>query len=78
MKVAIGGGVDTNENWNELSDYVLEAEKLGVDSVWSAEAWGLDGATTLAYLAATTPKIPLGVGIFQPAGRRPRTLAIAA
>ncbi|MCH8814277.1 MAG: LLM class F420-dependent oxidoreductase [Chloroflexi bacterium] len=78
MKVAIGGGVDTNENWDELSDYVIEAEKLGVDSVWSAEAWGLDGATTLAYLAAKTSKIKLGSGILQTVGRTPANLAMTA
>jgi alkanesulfonate monooxygenase SsuD/methylene tetrahydromethanopterin reductase-like flavin-dependent oxidoreductase (luciferase family) len=78
MKVAIGGGVDTNENWNELTDYVVEAENLGVDSVWSAEAWGLDGATTLAYLAAKTSKIKLGSGILQTVGRTPANLAMTA
>ena len=78
MKVAIGGGVDTNEDWDELSDYVIEAEKLGVDSVWSAEAWGLDGATTLAYLAAKTSKIKLGSGILQTVGRTPANLAMTA
>jgi F420-dependent oxidoreductase-like protein len=78
MKVAIGGGLDTNENWDELTTYVLEAERLGVDSVWSAEAWGLDGATILAYLVAKTSRIKLGSGIFQTVGRTPANLAMTA
>jgi F420-dependent oxidoreductase-like protein len=78
MKVAIGGGLDTNENWDELTTYVLEAERLGVDSVWSAEAWGLDGATILAYLAAKTSRIKLGSGILQTVGRTPANLAMTA
>ena len=79
MKVAIGaGGVDAAENWEELSTYVVEAERLGVDSVWSAEAWGHDGATPLAYLAAKTSRIKLGSGILQTVGRTPANLAMTA
>jgi len=78
MKVAIGGGVDSTENWDELTTYVLEAERMGVDSVWSAEAWGHDGATPLAYLAAKTSRIKLGSGILQTVGRTPANLAMTA
>jgi alkanesulfonate monooxygenase SsuD/methylene tetrahydromethanopterin reductase-like flavin-dependent oxidoreductase (luciferase family) len=78
MKVAIGGGLDTNENWDELTTFVQEAERLGVDSVWSAEAWGLDGATILAFLAAKTSRIKLGSGILQTVGRTPANLAMTA
>ena len=65
MKTAIGVALTTDENWDEFSDYVLEAERMGVDSVWSAEAWGHDGATPLAYLAAKTSRIKLGSGILR-------------
>lgn len=78
MKTAIGGTIDTNENWDELSTYVTEAERMGVDSVWSAEAWGLDGATPLAYLAAKTSRIRLGSGILQTVARTPANLAMVA
>ncbi len=44
---------------------VLEAEKLGFDSVWAAEAYGSDAATVLAWLASQTSTIRLGSGIFQ-------------
>src|SRR5260370_39589414 len=40
------------------------AEELGYDSIWTAEAYGSDAATVLAWLAAGTKKIKLGSGIF--------------
>ena len=46
-----------------------EAERLGYDSVWAAEAYGSDAATVLAWLAAGTTKIKLGSAIFQMPGR---------
>src|SRR5881628_3766387 len=78
MKTAIGVGLTTDENWDEFSTYVIEGERMGVDSVWSAEAWGHDGATPLAYLAAKTSRIKLGSGILQTVGRTPANLAMTA
>jgi F420-dependent oxidoreductase-like protein len=51
--------------WPELVDFVREAEHLGVDAVWVAEAWGADGPSALGYLAAVTERITLGSAIFQ-------------
>ncbi|MEA2123261.1 MAG: hypothetical protein QOI80_43 [Solirubrobacteraceae bacterium] len=48
---------------------VREAEALGFDSVWAAEAYGSDAATVLAWLASQTSTIRLGAGIFQIPGR---------
>ena len=48
---------------------MIEAERMGVDIIWSAEAWGMDGVTTLAYLAAVTSKVTLGTGILQISAR---------
>ncbi|PYM99290.1 MAG: LLM class F420-dependent oxidoreductase [Candidatus Rokuibacteriota bacterium] len=48
---------------------VLLAERLGFDSVWTAEAYGSDAITPLAYLAALTKRIRLGTGIMQLAAR---------
>ncbi|HEX4458963.1 MAG TPA: LLM class F420-dependent oxidoreductase [Polyangia bacterium] len=59
-------------------DMIREAEKLGYDSVWSAEAWGSDAATPLAWIAAQTTKIKLGTGIMQLPGRSPANTAMTA
>jgi F420-dependent oxidoreductase-like protein len=59
-------------------DLVLEAERLGFSSVWTAEAYGNDAATVLAFLAAKTSTIELGSGIFQIPGRSPAMAAMTA
>src|ERR1700685_4560068 len=43
---------------------VQEAERLGYDSVWAAEAYGSDTATVLGWLAGQTSTIRLGSGVF--------------
>ncbi|MEX0785382.1 MAG: LLM class F420-dependent oxidoreductase [Dehalococcoidia bacterium] len=77
MKLSIGLGM-TTDNWDEVGDYVVEAERLGVDTVWSAEAWGFDAVTPLAYLAAKTSRIRLGTGIMQAGTRTPALVAMTA
>ncbi|MBA2567505.1 MAG: LLM class F420-dependent oxidoreductase [Thermoleophilaceae bacterium] len=57
---------------------VREAEELGFDSVWAAEAYGSDAATVLAWLAAQTGRIRLGSAIFQIPGRSPAMCAMTA
>jgi F420-dependent oxidoreductase-like protein len=57
---------------------VREAESLGFDSVWSAEAYGSDAATVLAWLAGQTETIKLGSAIFQMPGRSPAMTAMTA
>ncbi|HEX3993991.1 MAG TPA: LLM class F420-dependent oxidoreductase [Acetobacteraceae bacterium] len=57
---------------------VQRAEQLGYDSVWSAEAYGSDAVTPLAYLAAVTKRIRLGTGIMQLAARTPANAAMCA
>jgi F420-dependent oxidoreductase-like protein len=56
---------------------VLLAEKLGYDSVWTAEAYGSDAITPLAYLAGLTKHIRLGTGIIQVSARSPAATAMA-
>jgi F420-dependent oxidoreductase-like protein len=56
---------------------VQRAERLGYDSVWTAEAYGSDAVTPLAYLAAVTRRIRLGTGIMQLAARTPAACAMA-
>jgi F420-dependent oxidoreductase-like protein len=57
---------------------VLEAERLGYDSVWAAEAYGSDAATILGWLAQATSRIRLGSGIFQMPGRSAAMTAMTA
>jgi F420-dependent oxidoreductase-like protein len=54
------------------------AESLGYDSVWTAEAYGSDAATVLAWLAAGTSRIKLGSGIFQIPARSAAMTAMTA
>jgi len=57
---------------------VREAEQLGYDSVWTAEAYGSDAATILGWIAQATTKIRIGSGIFQMPGRSPAMTAMTA
>ena len=59
------------------TEKILLAERLGYDSVWTAEAYGSDAITPLAYLAAITRRIRLGTGIMQLAARTPAAAAMA-
>ncbi|MBL7501087.1 LLM class F420-dependent oxidoreductase [Frankia sp. CNm7] len=59
-----------------LADVALRAEAAGYDSVWSAEAWGSDAFTPLAYLAARTSGLRLGTAIAQMAARTPAATAM--
>ena len=61
-----------------LVELTQEAERLGFDSVWSAEAWGSDAFSPLAYLAAHTSTIKLGTGVVQLSGRTPTAAAMHA
>ncbi|MFT7598230.1 MAG: F420-dependent oxidoreductase-like protein [Acidimicrobiales bacterium] len=67
MRTCIQVGADGD--WQETVTYVTEAERLGVDICWVAEAWGSDAVTPLSYLAAKTETILLGAGIFQVGAR---------
>ncbi len=59
-------------------DLVLEAERLGFDSVWTAEAYGSDAVSLLCWLGARTKKIKLGTGILQISARTPACVAMTA
>ena len=55
-----------------------EAERLGYDSVWTAEAWGSDAFTPLTWIAAHTSRIRLGTAVAQMAARTPTATAMHA
>jgi F420-dependent oxidoreductase-like protein len=62
----------------ELIALAQEAERLGYDSAWAAEAWGTDAVTVLSWLAATTSTIKVGSAIMQIPGRTPANTAMTA
>ena len=81
MKTAIAVGGPASGQPSEfarLAAFAVEAEKLGVDSAWSAEAWGYDAVSILAYLAAKTERLVLGSGILQISARAPAMTAMTA
>src|SRR5215213_2654037 len=63
---------------DEQLKLVREAESLGYDSVWTAEAYGSDAATILGWLAQATERIKLGSAIFQMPGRSAAMTAMTA
>jgi F420-dependent oxidoreductase-like protein len=65
-------------NPTELIGLAQEAERLGYDSAWAAEAWGTDAVTVLSWLAATTTRIKVGSAILQMPARTPANTAMTA
>jgi F420-dependent oxidoreductase-like protein len=59
-------------------ELILEAERLGFWSVWSAEAYGSDAVSPIAYMAAFTSTIKLGTAIMQMPARTPAMTAMTA
>ena len=81
MKVSIAYGGPASgrkRDWDQQVEFLREAEQMGVDIIWSAEAWGMDGVSTLAYLAAVTKRVQLGTGILQISARAPVMTAMTA
>ena len=81
MKTAIrvgGAASGGGEQFEATLELAIEAEKLGVDQAWSAEAWGMDAVVPLAYLAARTQRMQLGTGIMQVCARTPASTAMTA
>src|SRR5215468_1306517 len=59
-------------------DLICDADRLGFHSVWTAEAYGSDAVTPLAWIAARTERIHVASGIMQMAARTPATTAMTA
>jgi len=63
---------------HDLVALAVEAERAGMDSVWTSETWGSDALLTLTWIAAHTQRIGLGTGVVQMPGRTPASAAMAA
>jgi F420-dependent oxidoreductase-like protein len=77
MKLAALTGT-THTDWDDLASFALECERIGVDSLWSAEFFGHDAMTPLAYLAGQTSRIRLGTGVITMGARSPLAVAMAS
>jgi len=78
MRTATTVEASGGARWQEQADFVVEAEKLGLDACWVAEAWGSDAPSAIGYYAARTQKILLGSGIMQLGIRTPVAVAQTA
>ena len=61
-----------------VTEAIAEAERLGFDSIWTAEAYGSDGLTPLSWWGAATERVRLGTAIMQMSARQPAAAAMAA
>ena len=78
MRTATTVEATQHDTWSQTLAFVLEAEKLGLDICWVAEAWGSDAPSPLGYLAARTDRLLLGSGIIQLGTRTPPLIAMTA
>ena len=77
MKLGLMLGYWMPDPWDP-TDLVLEAERLGYDSAWTAEAYGSDVFSPLCWIGARTTRIKLGTGIMQISARTPACVAMTA
>lgn len=68
----------TGDDAGQAVALAVEAEKLGLDVCWVAEAWGADAPSALGYLAARTERMLLGSGVIQVGTRSPVLIAQTA
>jgi alkanesulfonate monooxygenase SsuD/methylene tetrahydromethanopterin reductase-like flavin-dependent oxidoreductase (luciferase family) len=75
MRAATTIEASSFDHWPAQRDFVVEAEKLGLDICWVAEAWGSDAPSALGYYAACTDRMLLGSGMIQVGTRTPVAVA---
>ena len=76
--ISVGSAYYDGEDWESMVEMVEAADRMGVDTVWSAEAWGMEAVSMLGYLASRTKRIRLGTGIMQISARTPAATAMTA
>jgi F420-dependent oxidoreductase-like protein len=70
--------VELSRAADEVAEFAVEAERLGLDVCWVAEAWGADAPSALGYIAARTDRMLLGSGVLQVGTRSPVMVAQTA
>jgi F420-dependent oxidoreductase-like protein len=78
VKTAINAGYWGAAPPAGAADLFDAAERLGIDQVWTAEAWGSDAWTPLAWYGSRTSRVALGTAVSQLSARPPATLAMTA
>ena len=78
MKLGVQLGYFGAQPTENIVAIAQEAETLGYETIWTAEAWGSDVFTPLSWIGAHTSKIKLGTGIAQLSARTPAATAMAA
>src|SRR5687767_12236954 len=77
MKLGLNLGY-SGSSIGDVLPLVELADRIGIDSVWTAEAYGSDAVTVLSFLAARTSQIKLGSAILQMPARTPANTAMTA
>src|SRR5438105_2678586 len=78
MKLALNQGLSGASSLSGDIDRVLEAERLGYESVWTSESYGADAVTMAMWIAARMHRMHVGTAIMQMAGRTPAAIAMTA
>ena len=78
LKLGLNTGYWTSGPPPGAAEAIAEADRLGFDSIWTAEAYGSDVLTPLAWWGAGTERVKLGTAIMQMSARTPAAAAMAA
>ena len=78
MKIGLSTGYWSAGPPSDVVENIIEAQRLGFDSVWTSEAYGSDALTPLAWWGSSTTSMRLGTAIMQMAARTPTAAAMAA
>ena len=78
LKLGLGLGYWSGGPPAGAAETVVEADRLGLDSIWTAEAYGSDALTPLAWWGSQTTRVKLGTSIMQLSARPPAAAAMAA
>ncbi|MCW3013400.1 MAG: luciferase family protein [Solirubrobacterales bacterium] len=78
LKLGLNTGYWAGEPPHGVTEAIAEADRLGFDSIWTAEAYGSDALSPLAWWGASTSRVRLGTALLQMSARTPAATAMAA